>query len=51
MKNNSINSSAYGYLLSLIGDSVKVWDAYVEGKWLKAVLSSGITFSVRNQSR
>lgn len=51
MNNNSINSNAYAYLISFLAVGVKVWDAYVEGKWLRAELSSGITFSVRNQNR
>ena len=50
MKNNSINSSAYALLLSFLADGVKVLDAYVEGKWLKAELSSEITFSVKNEN-
>ncbi len=50
MKNNSINSNAYGYLLSLLAAGVKVYDAWVEGKYLCADLSSGITFKVKNQT-
>lgn len=47
---DSVNSDAYAYLKSLLHPSVKVVDLYVWGKWLKAELSSGITFSVKNQA-
>ncbi len=48
MKSNSINSSAYAFILSLLADGVKVVDACVEGKWLKCELSSGSRFCVKN---
>jgi hypothetical protein len=48
-KNNSINSNAYAYLKSLIGDRVKIIDVIVWGRYLKASLSSGVYFSVLNQ--
>lgn len=46
----AINSDAYNYLKSLLHPNVRVLDLYVWGKWLKAELSSGINFSVRNTS-
>ncbi len=46
----SINSNAYAYLRGLLAPGVKIVDAYVEGKWLRAELSSGPRLSVRNQS-
>lgn len=46
----AINSNALAYLKSLISPSVTVDDLEVKGKWLCASLSSGCTFSVRNQS-
>jgi len=46
-----INSDAYAYLKKLIHPDVKIYDAFVDGKWLKALLSSGITFSVKNTSK
>ena len=49
-KNNTINSNAYAYLKSLLHSDVKIMDLYVWGKWLKAELSSGISFSVKNQT-
>ncbi len=50
MKNNSINSNAYAYLLSFLGIGVKVVDAYVEGKWLRCDLNSGSRFSIKNEN-
>lgn len=47
---NAINSSAYAHLISLLSKEVKVMDLSVEGKWLRAVLSSGVIFSVKNGS-
>lgn len=44
----AINSNAFAYLKSLLHKDVRVLNAYVWGNWLKAELSSGITFSVRN---
>lgn len=49
-KNKTINSNAYAYLKSIIHPAVKIIDLYVWGKWLKAELSSGMTFSVKNQT-
>lgn len=49
-KNNTINSNAYAYLKSLLHADVKILDLYVWGKWLKAELSSGMSFSVLNKS-
>lgn len=48
-KNKTINSNAYAYLKSLLNPYVKILDCYVWGKYLKAELSSGVTFSVKNQ--
>lgn len=48
-KNKTINSNAFAYLKSLLDPRVHIIDCYVWGKWLKATLSSGISFSVRNQ--
>lgn len=47
-KNNSVNSNAYAYMLKVLGDKVDVIQLTVVGKWLTAVLSSGIRFSVKN---
>lgn len=49
-RNNTINSNAYAYLKSLLHADVKILDLYVWGKWLKAELSSGMSFSVKNQT-
>ena len=46
----AINSNAVAYLKSLLHPDCKIVDMYVWGKWLKAELSSGVKFSVRNQS-
>lgn len=46
----AVNSNAYKYLQSLLAPTVKVVDLYVEGKWLKAELSSGVRLSVKNRS-
>jgi len=48
-RNKTINSNAFAYLKSFLHPDVKVLDVYVWGKWLTAVLSSGIRFSVRNK--
>ena len=49
-QNKTINSNAAGYLKSMLASGVKIWDMYVEGKWLYAELSSGVRFAVKNQS-
>lgn len=49
-KQVAINSNALAYLKSFIHPDVKVLDLYIWGKWLKAELSSGCTFSVKNKS-
>lgn len=49
-KNKTINSNAAGWLKSMLSPGVKVVDMYVDGKWLRAELSSGVRFSVKNQS-
>lgn len=49
-KIQAINSNALAYLKSLISVENKVLDLHVMGKWLTADLSSGIRFSVRNNS-
>lgn len=46
----AINSNALEYLKSLINPANKIEDLEVRGKWLRASLSSGCKFSVRNQS-
>ena len=43
----AINSNAYGKLLSIIGNNT-VLEVGVYGKWLTAVLSSGVRFSIKN---
>ena len=48
MKNQTINSNAYAYLLSLLNKAVDVVELSVKGKWLVAELSSGVRFSVKN---
>lgn len=45
----AINANAYQYLLSLLADSVKVTNLTVQGRWLRAQLSSGVVFMVRNK--
>lgn len=50
MKNNSINSNAYAYVLSILSEDIKVVDAYVKGRWLKCELNTGVIFSVKNFS-
>lgn len=50
IKNQSINSDAYAYLKGIIAHENKILDAYVRGKWLTAELSSGVRFSVKNES-
>lgn len=47
MKNKTINSKSYEYLLSLVGDN-KVIGLEVKNNWLVAELVSGATFRVRN---
>ncbi len=49
-RNITINSDAYAYLKALLDPRIRILDAYVWGKWLKAELSSGITFSVKNKA-
>ena len=49
-KIKAINSDAVAYLKSLISPTLKIVDMYVEGKWLRAELNSGVRFSVKNQS-
>lgn len=44
-----INSDAFAYVKQLVGHA-KVLDAYVQGKWLKCELSSGVRFGVKNES-
>ena len=44
----AINSNAFAYLKSLLHPDVKVLNVYVWGKWLRAELSSGVNFSVKN---
>lgn len=46
----AINSNALEYIKTLISRDVKIVDLEVKGRWLCASLSSGIKFSVRNQS-
>lgn len=48
-KNNVVNSNAYAYLKSLLSPRINIIDIEVRGKWLRASLSSGIYFSVKNQ--
>lgn len=50
MKNNTINSNAYAYLLLLLNKTTEVVRLTVRGKWLTADLSSGIKFSVKNDN-
>lgn len=46
---SAINGNAYQYLLSFLSDSTKVQSLSVWGKWLRAELSSGVSFMVRNK--
>ena len=46
----AINSNALEYLKSFLHPNVKIMDLYIWGKWLKAELSSGCNFSVKNKS-
>lgn len=46
----SINSNAFAYAKNLIDPRNKVTDAYVEGKWLRVELHSGVRLSVKNQT-
>jgi len=52
--NNSIskviNYDALSYLKLFLSPDVKIVDLQVYNKWLRATLSSGIFFSVKNQS-
>lgn len=51
-KNKAINSDAFAYLKSLLGDA-KILDVYVRGRWLTAEFAgrgTGGRFSVKNQS-
>lgn len=47
-KQNTISSQSLAYLKSLISPQVDVVDVTVKGKWLTALLSNGIYFSVLN---
>ena len=48
-KIKAINSDAASYLKNFLHPSIKITDMSVQGKWLKAELSSGVIFSVKNQ--
>ena len=48
MKSKTIKSTALEVLKSMISPQVKITDLEVRNKWLRATLSSGITFSVKN---
>ena len=46
---NPISSDAYAYLKTLIHPTIKIVDLYVEGRYLKAELDSGVRFAIKNQ--
>lgn len=51
MKNtNTINYDAVSHLKSFLSPDVKILDLKVVGRYLKATLSSGVLFSVKNIS-
>jgi len=44
----AINSNALEYLNSLLDPHMKIIDLEVRNRWLRATLSSGVYFSVKN---
>ena len=48
MKNQTVNSKSYEYILASIGDSCKIIGVEVKNNWLVAELSSGVYFWVKN---
>lgn len=49
MKNQTLNYNVLAYLKSLISPDVTILDIQLVGRYIKATLSSGVFFSVRNE--
>jgi len=49
-KQQAISSSAVEYIKYFLDKDNKIMDLVVKNQWLRATLSSGVKFSVRNDS-
>ncbi len=49
MRNQTLNYNALAYLKSLISPDIMILDVEVIGRYIRATLSSGVFFSVKNE--